>query len=147
MKIVFALFLTFTAVISSGADAESSRPQRENRFLLIPPAQPEQKLTEAMQARLKQLKEEDWLSKLDTWNRLKELPTWVFEKEQKAEIAYLGSIPSLAMDAFRYAVITGGDRELIVVRAGGFAGVYEIYQKKLEPNQSPQTTRGKPPRV
>ena len=116
------------------ARAEPSAPQREPRVLLIPPLAPAQKLTEAMQARLKWLKEEDGLSKLDTWNRLTELPTWVFEKAQKHEIAYLGSIPALAMDAFRYAVIVANDGDMIVIRAGGFAGSYDIFQMKKASN-------------
>jgi hypothetical protein len=145
MKIAIVLFAALTAAFPFDADAEPANPRRETRYLLIPASQPEQKLSEAMQGRLKQLNEEDWLSKLNTWNRLKELPAWVFEKQQKPEIAYLGSIPASAMDAFRYAVITGSGREMIVVRAGGFAGVYEIFQKKAEPNQSllPTAPRGR----
>jgi hypothetical protein len=135
MKSAFGFCLGLTVAFPLGADAKPAAPQREPRLLLVPASQPVQKLTEAMQGRLKQLNEEDWLSKLNTWDRLKELPAWVFEQEEHPEIAYLGSIPRAAMDAYCYAVITAKGREVIVVRAGGFAGVYEIFQKKKEPNK------------
>jgi hypothetical protein len=106
---------------------------------LIPSSPPEQKLTEAMQAQLQRLKEENSLAKLETWDRLRELPAPVFDPERKPEIAYLGSIPPIAMDAFRYAVILAQGHELIVVRTGGFAGAYEIFQRKKEPNPAPHS--------
>lgn len=134
MKTASALFIAALAALAFEIRAEPANSPRESKVLLIPVSVLEQKLTDAMQVELRRLKENDSLSKLTAWNRLAELPSWVFEKDEKPEIAYLGTLPAAATDAFRYAVITAKAHETIVVRAGGLAGVYEIYQKKKEPN-------------
>jgi hypothetical protein len=131
MKIPFALVAFATTSLVLGAGSEARHP-RERFVLLIPSSPPKQKLSEAMQTTLKRLQTEESFSQIDAWDKLTELPAWVSEKESKAEIAYVGSIPADAMDAFRYAVVIGAGRKVIVVRAGGFAGVYEIFQSKKQ---------------
>ena len=81
-----------------------------------------------MATELVRLKEQDAFSKLESWMRLRELPAWVFEKKDEPESTYL-SASILVMDAFHHTVIIGRDRETIVIRTGGIAGVYEIYQE------------------
>jgi hypothetical protein len=97
----------------------------ESRVLLIPLYPIEQTLSESMQLRLTKLDAEDTYRNLAAWDRMAELPPWVFA-ENKREIAYVFTKPMLN-HAYRYAVIAGAKNQLIIVRAGGLEGRYEIF--------------------
>jgi len=118
----------------------------EPRVLIIPlwPIH-EQNLSERMQERISALEEEGALSDLESWAEIPELPAWVFVKE-KREIAFLIDKPT-ANDAYRYAVILGKKEQLIVVRAGGIAGTYQIFVRPKKPNNAPVPASGLRPRT
>ena len=118
----------------------------EPRVLIIPlwPIA-EQKVSERMQERISALEEEGALSVLESWTEIPELPAWVFVKN-KSEIAFLINNPT-ANDAYRYAVVLGKKEQLIVVRAGGIAGTYQIFVRPKNPNKSPVPTSGLRPRA
>jgi hypothetical protein len=88
-----------------------------------------------MEAVLARLKERDAFSQLKSWRRLLELPAWVFDPEAAPEIAFPRESPAVA-DGFRHTVVIGKNHAPIVIRTGGFAGVYEIYEE-TPPTQPP----------
>jgi hypothetical protein len=111
------------------------------RVLIIPlwPIH-KQKVSERMQERISALEEEGALLGLESWTEIPELPAWVFVKD-KREIAFIIEHPT-ANDAYRYAVVLGKKEQLIVVRAGGIAGTYQIFVRPKKPNKSPVPTSG-----
>ncbi|MEO6003511.1 MAG: hypothetical protein ABIZ04_23105 [Opitutus sp.] len=121
--------LVFIALTLAGVGAA------ERRILVIPLDVQEQTLSDGMRQQLALLESEGAYGELPTWTSLAELPSWVFV-EKKREIAYVFSRPG-ASDEYRYAVIWGGRKKLIIVRAGGIAGSYEIF---LKPKTLPRST-------
>src|SRR5688572_2731968 len=134
LKILGALILMTAACLGAS----------EPRVLIIPlwPID-EQKVSERMQERISALEGEGALSALESWTEIPELPAWVFVKN-KREIAFVIDHPT-ANDAFRYAVVLGKREQLIVVRAGGIAGTYQIFVRPKKPKKSPVQTSGLPP--
>ena len=135
LKVLGALILMTAACLGAS----------EPRVLIIPlwPID-EQKVSERMQERISALQEEGALSALESWTGIPELPDWVFVKN-KREIAFLIDNPT-ANDAYRYAVVLGKKEQLIVVRAGGIAGIYQIFVRPKKPNNAPVPTSGlRPP--
>jgi len=125
------LFILCFAIFSCVA-AQSGEP--ESRVLMIPLSPIEQKVSERMHECISALKEEGALLALKSWKQIPDLPEWVFV-EKKREIAYVFGKLGVS-DGYRYAVILGRKKELIIVRAGGIAGSYEIFVRpKTEPNQ------------
>jgi hypothetical protein len=118
--VVFA-FITFV-VASAGAT--------ERRVLTIPVFPFEQTHSGEMRQQLKTLEAERALLELSSWTAVPELPAWAFV-EGKREIAYVFSRP-LMSDGYRYAVIMGERKQLIVVRAGGIGGTYEVFSRPRE---------------
>lgn len=96
-----------------------------------------------MEPVLTRLQEQNAFATLDSWTRLAKLPAWASLESLKpgeCEIA----VPNggrVAMDAFDYMVIVGKDRRTIVIRSGGFAGVYQVFEEKV-PNKAPELTSG-----
>jgi hypothetical protein len=118
------------------AQAEESRIQQErthpdeNATLVPKPKKPSALMT----AVLTRLRAQHAFTNLDSWERLPSLPTWVREKAAAAEWwAPSGIYP--AMDSFHYTVIAAKDRRTIVLRTGGFAGVYQVFQEN-EPTKA-----------
>jgi hypothetical protein len=107
----------------------------KRRVLLIPLDPFEQKVSERMRQQISALKEEGALSALGSWKTLAELPDWVFVEKER-EILYIFGRPGVS-DDYRYAVVLSR-KTLIVVRAGGIAGIYEIFVKPQKPNQISQ---------
>ena len=107
----------------------------ESKFLLIPLNPVEQTLSESMLLRLTQLDAEDTYRNLAAWDRMAELPAWVFAKNQR-EIAYVFAAPMVHHD-YRYAVIVGRKNQLIIVRAGGLDGRYEIFVPNNKAKKTP----------
>lgn len=118
IRTAFFVFLIFS-VVCAGAI--------ERRVLIIPTDSFEQKFSERMSQQMSTLEREGALSALSSWPKLPELPPWVFV-ERKREIAYIFSRRGVS-DDYRYAVILGRKKELIVVRAGGIGGSYEVFAK------------------
>jgi hypothetical protein len=118
MRLILVIGLFYGLTVSAQAAPES-------KFLLIPLNPVEQTLSESMLLRLTKLDAEDTYRNLAAWDRMAELPPWVFA-ENKREIAYVFTKPMLN-HAYRYAVIAGLKNQLIIVRAGGLEGRYEIF--------------------
>ena len=133
MKTISKLFAAFVAVASACSGASESK-------VLMIPLSPlgEQKVSEKMRERISALESEGAFVALASWKHIPELPAWVFV-EEKREIGFVFATPT-ASDAYRYAVILGRQKELIVIRAGGIAGTYEIFVKPEEPNQALEPT-------
>jgi hypothetical protein len=102
--------------------------ERAPNVLMIPLYPVEQTLSEEMQLRLQVFESEGALLALASWDRLPELPAWVFE-QSKREIAFVIGRPNVS-DGYRYAVIAGARNKLIIVRAGGLDGHQEIFVRK-----------------
>ena len=120
---------------ASGASASAER-----RVLVIPLSGPiEQTVSDEMRDRISALDQAGVFRDFDSWERIPELPAWVFD-ESKREIAYIFGRP-MVMDDYRYAVIAGKRDRVIVVRAGGIGGTYEIFSKKMKFSR----TVGSPP--
>jgi hypothetical protein len=126
MKRTLKLFMTLIAFATACFGASESKA-------LIIPLSPggEQKVSEKIRQRISVLEEEGAFLALASWRQIPELPAWVFV-EKKREIAFVFARP-MASDAYRYAVILGRKKELIIVRAGGIAGTYEIFAKPETP--------------
>jgi hypothetical protein len=124
------LILTFG--ILGSVIAQSAEP--ESKILLIPLIPEEQEITERMQVCLSALKKEGALSALKSWEQIAELPDWVFVEKER-EIAFVFARPGVS-DDYRYAVVLGVKNQLIVVRAGGIGGTYELFVRptKVEPS-------------
>ena len=110
--------------------ASISSAAEERRVLLIPPNPIEQKMSDEMRDRISALDQAGVFRTFDSWEQRDELPAWVFEKN-KCEIAYIFERP-MRSDDYRYAVIAGKRDRVIVVRAGGIGGTYDIFSKKLK---------------
>jgi hypothetical protein len=81
-----------------------------------------------MAAVLARLKEANAFSQLTSWRRLPALPAWVSQREPGTEFASPEE-GVLVSDAFQHTVVIGQNRGPIVIRTGGFAGVYDIYEE------------------
>jgi hypothetical protein len=125
MRVFLLIFVGFLGLTMTAAG------KTESRVIVIPLDPVEQKPSDRMQACVAALHKEGTLSALRSWEELPELPEWVFV-ESRREIAYIFARPVVS-DDYRYAVILGRENELIVVRAGGIAGTYEIF---LKPSRS-----------
>ena len=93
------------------------------------------------------MRERDSFATLESWTRLPKLPAWVSTESLKTgecEFWAPSGVPA-AMDAFSYTVIVGKNRRTIVIRSGGFAGVFQIFEEN-ESNQTPQLTQASGPR-
>lgn len=119
----------FTAALASIVLAISSFGASERRVLQIPLQSYEQKVSEKMRQQISTLETEGVLATLQSWKTIGELPAWVFFPE-KREIAYIFGRPAVS-DDYRYAVILGRGRKVIVVRAGGISGSYDFFVKPL----------------
>ena len=119
MKPIAAIVVTFVVLAATCFAAT------ERRLLLIPDVPFEQKLSDRMVAELATLKDTQSLLTVSSWPSIAELPEWAFAK-QKREIAYVFGRPVVS-DGYRYAVILGRKKDMIVVRTGGIGGSYEIF--------------------
>jgi hypothetical protein len=129
--IIFSLAVMFTAVCFAAPEA---------RVFIIPLYPVEQTLSEEMRLRVAGLEKDDAFRALSaTWDRLTELPSWVF-KPEKCEIAYVFGNP-MVIHGYRYAVIADGNNKLIIVRAGGLDGSYEIFVPKRKSEKKAAAVR------
>jgi hypothetical protein len=95
-----------------------------------------------MEPVLTRLRERRAFAALDSWTRLPELPAWASlasVKSGECEIA-ASRRAQVVMDAFDYMVIVGKNRRTIVIRSGGFAGVYQIFEEKAPKKTREPTT-------
>ena len=125
-KIYTAVF-AFVSLALAGFSAE------EPKILFIPLHSVEQTVSEKMRQQPSEIETEDMLSRLPFWPTMAELPAWVFVKK-KREIAYVFGRDDVN-DDYRYAVILGKKKELIIVRADGIGGTYEIFLKPKQPDR------------
>ena len=116
-----------TAMLAFVALAFTCFGAAESRVLQIPLGPCEQKVSEKMRQQISTLEAEGVLTALQSWKTIRELPAWVFVNK-KREIAYIFGRP-LVSDDYRYAVILSRGEKVIVVRAGGIAGSYDIFVK------------------
>src|SRR5688500_12800414 len=133
--IVRTIIIFFIGVVLSAICYAAPEP----RVFIIPLYPVEQTVSENMRLRLAALEKDDAFRMLSTWDRLTELPSWVF-KPEKREIAYVFGKP-VVIHGYRYAVIDGGNRKLIIVRAGGLDGSYEIFVPKRKSERKAAAVR------
>jgi hypothetical protein len=127
---IFTLAAAFVFCCGPGGAAVP----KEGPVIVVPIGVSTPKRSPRMEAELARLKEQNAPWNLTSWTRLSEIPTWVSEKKAEPESAYLPG-PPLAMDVFSHTVIIGHNRPTLVIRTGGFAGVYQIYQEAKKPNE------------
>jgi hypothetical protein len=131
-----AWFTLLLLCIAQLARATPPTPPPEPYFVFstAKPVKPSPRMA-AVWARLT---EQGTFSALDTWTRLPAFPAWVSAKDAECETWTPPGTPA-AMDMFSHTVIIAKDRPAIVVRTGGFAGVYQIFQEK-QSNPEPEPT-------
>ena len=129
IQIAVVAFIVLT-VACMGAD--------ERRILLIPLDPFEQKVSDKMRKQMTALETVGISSALQSWDTMAELPAWVFVEKER-EIVYVFGRPAVS-DDYRYAVISDRKKKLIIVRAGGIAGSYEIFVKPKKTDRSQKKT-------
>jgi hypothetical protein len=110
---------------------------KEERPVVMPINGTAQKLSQRMAEELARLRDQAAFLQLESWTRLSEMPAWVAERKDAPEqVSLRASV--IANDMFNHTVIIAKNHETLVIRTGGFAGVYQIYQEPKRPNPAPE---------
>ena len=137
MKIRISILALLVCLLHSAGCSNVSTTAKQGTVVI--PAKPqERRISAEMRRTLERLEAESAVLKMSSWQKLREMPTWVLDQKER-EYTSIESDP-LVMDGFSHLVIIGRNRRTIVVRTGGFAGVYEIWEEPERPNKGPEPT-------